>query len=213
MTYGLNVTKLSEAEEKLLDNFTTKSMSVIFGLDDETYHKNNKWMKKSKKERKSKTFHSNKMKNGKNKRNTGCKGQKRRKKIREKTMEAMIENKQTTTPSWIKYLRRSHVTKAYYRGEIDITHPDYLLVLDEEQDNWREMKNTVCGKLEYSKKWRRHALLNENQTKPDCASTGKNMIQSIFASGVTFLDSYPFPLGLITITYEFIYMNDQFHLC
>ena len=115
----------------------------------------------------------------KDKRKTGCKGQKRRRKIREKTMEAMIDNKQTTTSSWIKYLRHSHVTKAYYRGEIDITHPDYLLVLDEEQDNWREMKNTVCGKLEYSKKWCRHALLNENQTKPDCASTRKHMIDAL----------------------------------
>ena len=66
------------------------------------------------------------MENGKIKEIQDAKDKKRRKKIQEKTMEAMIENKQTTTSSWIKYLRRSHLTKAYCRGEIDITHPDYF---------------------------------------------------------------------------------------
>ena len=52
-------------------------------------------------------------------------------------------------------------------------------MLDEEHGNWREMENTVCGKLEYSEKWRRHVLLNENKTKPDCASTRKSMIDAL----------------------------------
>ena len=59
----------------------------------------------------------------------------------------MIGNKQTTTSSWIKYLRRYHIAKAYYRVEVDIAHPDYLLVLDKERDNWKESGNTICGKL------------------------------------------------------------------
>ena len=88
----------------------------------------------------------------------------------------MISNKQTTTSSWVKYLRHAHITKAYYRGEIDADYPDYILMIDEEMDNLKDIENLLCGKMHYDKEWCRYPMLNKNSTKEDDKETRKNVI-------------------------------------
>ena len=189
-TYGLNVVKLTEAEEEILDNMTEKHMSIIFGLHETCYHAKNKWHEKKKRNLVNNKPESTE-KNAqwqKRKEEQDAKDDVRRRKVSEKVVLKMIEHLQTTTSSWVTYLRHAHMAVSYARGEIDATHPDYQVTLEEKKCTWRDMQNLICGKMEYDENVCRHPLLNANETKSDAPKFRKAILRARMAGSVTVVE-------------------------